>query len=379
MLFNMKININTLLVGCAVAFIGGCNSIKSIGPAQYQVNQNCQDLVHCYTEVQAALDAIANNKQDGWSHLSIAAGEYFEKVTIRSGKLHIMGAGADNTRIVFNAVARDSGKYHRNGWGTPGSATLTINADTITIEKLTIENSFDYLSNDALPKGDPNKVRHSQGVALLLDIHSDRVHLNQVALKAYQDTLFANGKRAYINNSFISGSVDFIFGNGQLLIEDSEVQSRRRGKSAGAGKIQSYIAAPSTQLSQKMGIVMHRTRLSREAGVPDQSVTIARPWHPTTTFADGRYADPNAVGQVSLIDCFMEAHIHQQHWSSMGGTARDGGKKDTFTPQSSRFYESGSKGPGAQHLDIGLSWNESLSIEEAYQFMFADKIDDPSH
>ena len=66
---------------------------------------------------------------------------------------------------------------------------------------------------------DPEKIKASQGVALLLDIDSDRVKLNDVALHGNQDTLFANGSRAYIRNSTISGNYDFTFGNGQLLID----------------------------------------------------------------------------------------------------------------------------------------------------------------
>jgi pectinesterase len=338
----------------------------------YLVRQDCLDTAACYETIQGALEAIAANPKESWSHVKIAAGDYYEKVTVRSGKVRLGGEGQQSTRLHFDAVAKDAGKYHRDGWGTPGSATLTVDADQVTVENITIENTFDYLANDILPNDDPKKIPDSQGVALLLDVHSDRVFFNNVSLIAYQDTLFANGRRAYLKNSFIAGNVDFIFGNGQLLIEDSTVESRRRGRTFPAHEIQSFIAAPSTQLSQRLGIVIHRSRLTREEGLPDQSVTLARPWHPTTTFADGRYADPNAVGQASYIDCFMDAHIHEQHWSSMNGTARDGSKTDVFKPQDSRFHETGSYGPGARHVDIGIKWKDAPGIEEVYQIMFAD-------
>ena len=38
----------------------------------------------------------------------------------------------------------------------------------------------------------------------------------------------------------------------------------------------------------------------------------------------------------------------------MNGTARDGTMTDVFRPQDSRFFESGSTGPGAKRRDIGM-------------------------
>lgn len=350
----------------------GCHSVPAPEHATYRVQSDCTRIARCFNRVQHALDAIQSAASDEWVNLQVGPGDYYEKIYVQSSKLRIIGAGRDVTRIYYDAVAQSAGKYHRHQWGTPGSATLSINATDVTLENLTIENTFDYLVNDALPATDPRKLKHSQGVALLLDRHSDRVFLNHVVLKAYQDTLFANGKRAYVLNSTIAGNVDFIFGNGQLLIEDSVVTSRPRGRVFRPGQIQSSITAPSTPLSQKIGIVLHRSALTREEGVPERSVTLGRPWHPTTTFSDGRYADPSAVGQASFIDCFMEAHINEQHWSSMRGTARDGSKTAVFRPQASRFFESGSSGPGARHVDLGIEWTQALSIDEVYRELFRD-------
>ena len=93
------------------------------------------------------------------------------------------------------------------------------------------------------------------------------------------------------------------------------------------------------------------------------SVALARPWHPTTNFPDGRYADPNAVGMAVFFDCFMDAHIHPDHWATMAGTARDGTKTLIFRPQDSRFYAAGSTGPGAKSHDIGVRWTPPITVE----------------
>jgi pectinesterase len=351
------------------AFVGSASWGAASTPV-YHVERDCAGAVSCYTSIQLALNAAETAGGDQWAVIKVGAGDFYEKVSVRRAKTVLQGDGASRTRLYFNAVAETAGRFHRNNWGTPGSATLTIDADEVTVERLTIENTFNFLTNDALPDGDSRKIGNSQAVAVLLDIHSDRILISDASLLGYQDTLFANGARAFVRRSLVAGNVDFIFGNGQLLIDDSEIRTRRRGTTLPANEIQSFVVAPSTQLSQRMGIIVHRSRLTREQGVPDNSVALGRPWHPTTRFPDGHYADPNAVGQASFIDCFMGAHIHRDHWTSMNGTSRDGTKTVVFRPQDSRFSESGSYGPGAQYADIGITWVNPISMQEVYDLLF---------
>ena len=319
----------------------------------------------------AAIDASAQDTSGDWVHIAIAAGAYYEKPVVHRARTEIRGEGADRTRIYYDAVAQTAGHYHRNTWGTPGSATMTVDADEVTIADVTVENSYDFLANDALADSDPKKIGNPQAVAFLADIHSDRVAISGARLVGYQDTFFANGKRVYISKSFISGNTDFIFGNGEVLIEDSTIESRRRSATFAPGEFQSFVTAPSTQLSQPIGIVVYRSRLTREDGVPDGAVALGRPWHPTTTFADGRYADPDAGGQASFIDDFMDKHIRSEPWTKMAGTAHDGTKTARFLPQESRFSESGSYGPGAAHADQGIKWHDPLTIAEVRTAFFA--------
>jgi pectinesterase len=355
----------------AILMIVVCGAALGATPATiYRVEHDCGTAPACYATVEAALAAATGKSGSRAVVIQIGAGDFYEKVTVRRSNTVLRGAGREQTRLHFDAVAETSSRYHRNKWGTPGSATLTIDADRVTVENLTVENTYDFLGNDALPVSDPHKLNNSQAVALLLDIHSDRVLIRDASLLGYQDTLFANGSRAYILHSLIAGNIDFIFGNGEVLISDSEVRTRRRAVAIVPGDFHSFVTAPSTPLSQSMGIIVFRSRLTRENGVPDNSVALGRPWHPTTTFPDGRYADPDAVGQAAFIDCYMDAHIHSDHWASMGGTARDGTKTAVFRPQDARFSESGSWGPGARHADIGIVSTVRLSIDEANRLMF---------
>jgi|TARA_B110000259_G_scaffold50568_1_gene59488 pectinesterase len=103
--------------------------------------------------------------------------------------------------------------------------------------------------------------------------------------------------------------------------------------------------------------------------VPNRSVTLARPWHPTN-FTDGRYADPNAVGQVLSIDCFIDAHIDEQHYSTMSGAARDGRKPAILKPQDSRFQESGSVGAGPHSTATDIDWQPPWDVSDLYHAFF---------
>jgi pectinesterase len=347
-----------------------CATSRSEPEPRYHVRTDCRGIPACFESIQAALDAAAQTDSADWVRIDVGPGDYYEKITVQRGRTRLSGHGPNRTRIHFDAVAQTAGRYHRANWGTPGSATLSINADQVIVEGIAVENTYDYLSNDALPEGDARKIANSQAVALLLDVASDRVYVDRAKLVGYQDTLFANGKRALIRRSLIAGNVDFIFGNGQLLVEDSEIRSRTRAARMVSNEIHSFIAAPSTPLTQRFGIVINRSHLTRERGVPDGVVALGRPWHPTTNFADGRYADPDAVGYALYIDCRMDAHIHPERWTTMNGTARDGSKTAVFRPQDSRFAEVGSRGAAVHKADIGMSWTERLSIDEIKALFF---------
>jgi len=105
-----------------------------------------------------------------------------------------------------------------------------------------------------------------------------------------------------------------------------------------------YITAPSTPITQRFGLVFKACRLEKEPGVPAGSYALGRPWHPTTTFADGRYADPNAIGHAAFLHCQIGDHIYG--WDRMSG--RDVRQQLIwFHPQDSRFWEYANQGCGA--------------------------------
>lgn len=325
-----------------------------------------------FATIQAALDAAPADERIRY-HITISAGEYKEKLVINRSNMEIRGDGEATTRLHFDSYAGNAKSYRADGWGTPGSAVVAINATDIHLEDLTIENTFDFLSNDAKQASkDPDAIADSQAVALLLDTASDRISVNRVSLHGYQDTLFVHGNRAYFYQSTISGNVDFIFGQANAVFAQSTIISRPRNSIFAEGDIHSFVTAPSTNISRAYGLTFIDCKLTREEAVPDNSITLGRPWHPTTTFADGRYADPDAIGKAVFIRTFMDSHINPLGWSSMPGTARDGTKTHIFTPQESRFFEYQSSGPGAAINDQRPQLTDEQAAAYTLENIFQD-------
>lgn len=329
-----------------VVLLAGCSSEKperflpESVTADAIVASTAIDETH-YSSIQEAVNAAP--QEGGWT-IAVAPGEYYERVVIDKPGITLIGAGMDQTKIVFDRYA---GKAVTRGseeqWGTSRSATVEITRPGVHIANLTIENGFDFLTEDARESSDPARVSGMQAVALKISEYTDKTFIENVALLGYQDTLYVRGGRSYFKGGEIRGNVDFIFGDGNAYFDTVSIYSRPRGKDM---NITGYITAPSTLISDTFGLTFVNCKLLREEGVPDNSVPLGRPWHPTTTFDDGRYANPFAIGKAVFINTWMDAHITTTGWASMGGSTKEGGRKEFDPINDARFAEYGSSGPG---------------------------------
>ncbi|MBV1908057.1 MAG: hypothetical protein KUG78_01980 [Kangiellaceae bacterium] len=315
-----------------------------------------------YNSLSEAIKAAPKNSLDKFT-IKILPGIYHEKMKIDKPNIQLLGSGREYTIIEYDDSAGSFVKGTQKPMGTTKSASLTISAANFSAFELTIKNSFDYLSNDILAKSDPNKTR-GQAVSLLLNEDSDRAYFRDVSIIGFQDTLFVNSGLSLFENSEISGNVDFIFGAGQAILLNSKIVTQPRNN---LSSNISYISAPSTDISQNFGFVFINCRLEKYSDVAENSVYLGRPWHPTTTFSDGRYADPKAIGSSVFINTWMDDHIKAKAWFAMRGTSRDGSKNTWFQPEDSRFYEFVSSGPGRFNR-IKLKLRDGLPDQSASDF-----------
>jgi len=284
-------------------------------------------------------------------------GRYREKLSVDRPDVHLVGQSRDRTVLTYDAAA---GMRSPGGWtyGTRGSWTLRVAAPGFRLERMTVENAFDYPGNAAKPEGDTTRVDGAQAVAVMLEEGSDRAEFRDCRLAGHQDTLFPNAGRSHFLRCTVLGSVDFIFGAGTALFEDSDIVSRDRGSATGNG----FVTAPSTPLSQPYGFVFLRSRLKKETpAMAPNSVALGRPWHPS--------GNPSAVGSAVFIDTWMDDHVGSRGWDPMNSTDA-AGNRVANRPEDARFFEFGSTGPGA----VASPFRRVLSEAEARGTYALEKV-----
>ncbi len=255
-------------------------------------------------DLQQALDNAPE-----YSEIHLAPGIYRQKVMIRTANLTILGAGMDQTTIVWDDHAN---KPHPNGgeFNTFRTYTLAVCADHVTIRDLQVR-------NDALQP-------EIKGQEVALSVVADDFRMENCRLSSTQDTLFLGplpsdliGRyegafddalrqgyrmRQSFQNCLIEGTVDFIFGCGQATFESCEIRSLRDARNIG------YIAAPSHEKRQIEGFLFRNCQLTQEDGVADSSIYLARPWRD--------------YGMTRFENCSYGPHIRPEGFHHWSGTER---------------------------------------------------------
>ncbi|MCX5410481.1 pectinesterase family protein [Streptomyces sp. NBC_00059] len=204
-----------------------------------------------YRTVQAAVNAVGTGNASRVT-ITIKPGTYREQVNIPADKpfvtLRGTGDSSDDVVIIGN---RNAGDY-----GTAGSATVVALGHDFAAENLTMTNDFDENSSDT---GD-------QALALYLD--ADRAVLDDVRLLGDQDTFLLNDRaRAYVVDSRIEGTVDFIYGGGTAVFHGCTIHERRTTGGP--------ITAASTAADKTYGFLFYRSTIT---GAVNNTTQLGRPW-----------------------------------------------------------------------------------------------------
>lgn len=227
-----------------------------------------QDASGDYTSLQAAIDAAPANRVKPWL-IFVKKGTYTGHVTIPANKpyLYIIGQGKDEVSVSDDRTS-GSGQY-----GINDGATMDIEAGNIYMEGIDLINAWGVRQNNG-PQ------------ALALASNGDRLVMNKMKLRSYQDTWYTGGSdnhRSWLTNSVLEGAVDFVYGKGDVLIENNTVNIVR--KSGG------YIVAPNHGKAAQWGYVFLNNTVTAP-GVPSETdVWLGRPWHeyPKTVYINTRF------------------------------------------------------------------------------------------
>src|SRR6478736_1745464 len=188
-----------------------------------------------FTNVQAAIMSVPMGYATNPVVIRIKPGVYKEQLYIQREKrfFHLRGEAATNTVLTFDLNANLKG-LDGKPIGTFRTPSIYIDAEDFTAENLTFENS-------AGPVG--------QALAIRLD--GDRAVFRNCRFLGWQDTIFANRGRQYLENCYIAGATDFIFGAATSWFEKCHIHCLKDG----------YVTAASTPEGTAFGFVFSNCRV----------------------------------------------------------------------------------------------------------------------
>ncbi|PSS10349.1 Bifunctional pectinesterase 18/rRNA N-glycosylase [Actinidia chinensis var. chinensis] len=158
-----------------------------------------------YKTVQEAV-ASAPSKSKTRYVIYVKKGTYKENVEIGSSKTNVMlvGDGMDSTIITGSLNVVDGSTTFR-------SATVAAVGDGFIAQDI-------WFQNTAGPQ------KHQ---AVALRVGADQSVINRCRIDAYQDTLYTHTNRQFYRDSYITGSVDFIFGNAAVVFQNCKIVARK--------------------------------------------------------------------------------------------------------------------------------------------------------
>ncbi|KAK1360900.1 Pectinesterase [Heracleum sosnowskyi] len=189
--------------------------------------------------------------------IRIKAGVYRENVDVPKKKKNIMflGDGRSNTIITASKNVQD-------GSTTFNSATVAAVGAGFLARDITFQNTAGA----------------SKHQAVALRVGSDLSAFYKCDILAYQDSLYVHSNRQFFINCLIAGTVDFIFGNAAVVLQDCDIHARRPD----SGQKNMVTAQGRTDPNQNTGIVIQKSRIGATSDLqPVQSsfpTYLGRPW-----------------------------------------------------------------------------------------------------
>ncbi|KFK38797.1 hypothetical protein AALP_AA3G161500 [Arabis alpina] len=209
-----------------------------------------------FKTIAAAVAAAPANSNKRYV-IHIKAGVYRENVEVAKTKKNIMFMGDGRTRTIITAsrnVVDGSTTFH--------SATVAAVGERFLARDITFQNT-----------AGPSKHQ-----AVALRVGSDFSAFYQCDMLAYQDTLYVHSNRQFFVKCLIAGTVDFIFGNAAVVLQDCDIHARRPN----SGQKNMVTAQGRTDPNQNTGIVIQKCRIGATSDL--QSVKssfptyLGRPW-----------------------------------------------------------------------------------------------------
>ncbi|RYR39599.1 hypothetical protein HN873_028771 [Arachis hypogaea] len=187
----------------------------------------------------------------------VKAGVYDEYITVDKKFKNLFIYGDGNTKTIITGR-----KNFHEGTKTMRTSTFSTNADDFIAKSIAFENTAGAEGHQAVA----------------LRVQGDRSAFFDCAMRGYQDTLYAHAHRQFYRNCEISGTIDFIFGYGTTLIQNSRIIVRKPMSNQ-----QNIVVADGTdQKNMPTGIVLQNCEIMADSTLYPDRLTVrtflARPW-----------------------------------------------------------------------------------------------------
>ncbi|KAL5700407.1 pectinesterase [Ranunculus cassubicifolius] len=177
--------------------------------------------------------------------------------------------------------------------------------------------------------------------AVALRVNSEGAVIYNCRIDGYQDTLYYHAKRQFYRNCVISGTVDFIFGHGTAVIQNSQIILR-------LGKLssQNTITADGRQDARvNSGVVLQNCRILPEKRLvprlPGFASYFGRPW--------------KAYARTMVMESEIPAAIRPEGWLPFNGNSFD---------KTCEYREYANRGPGAL-ANRRVNWSKVITDRRA--------------
>lgn len=291
-----------------------------------------------FCTVQGALGYASTLSKDAEVTVEVGSGTFEEMLFLRDkNKVTVKGVSRDATIIRYpnnesycsgSGASATSQPALGKSIGKAGGRGLFLveNCDELTLQDLTIENSFNE------QKGQAETIYFNSGD------NTHRLTIENCALLSWQDTFLTKG-RVWVHKTLIAGHCDYIWGYPDAcLFEDCEIRSRAAG----------YIVQARVPSASNKGFVFLNCTLTAESGVKNGSMYLARSG-----------GDTSVYDNVVFVNCTMGPVIAAAGWETSKAP-------NPATPTAtSGWREYGSVDPSGKAVTGHNSSGKVLTAEEA--------------
>ncbi|KAG6758685.1 hypothetical protein POTOM_039044 [Populus tomentosa] len=217
-----------------------------------------------YKRISDALKNVPEKSKKRYV-IYVKKGIYFENVRVEKKQWNVMmiGDGMKATIVSAGLNVVD---------GTPTFSTATFG-------KFRTKSAMGFIARDMGFRNTAGAIKH-QAVALMSN--ADMSAFYRCSMDAFQDTLYAHANRQFYRECDIYGTVDFIFGNSAVVIQNSNILPRKPMQ----GQQNTITAQGKIDPNQNTGISIQNCTVLPFGDLSSVKTFLGRPWknYSTTVF-----------------------------------------------------------------------------------------------